>query len=185
MKMSEQVNDLFAALSKFQGDLENAPKSRSGHGYKYADLAECINAAKEPLTKNGLAVTQMIGESDKGHTLITMLTHSSGQYVSSEFLMAMAKMQGGAGSNPAQQMGGSITYMRRYAYTSILGMAQEDNDAVEARKSAKSPVNESLLNAIKVGDREWVSSNWSGIVKDNWNLLSCDQQNKLNELINQ
>lgn len=185
MKMSDTVNELFAALSKFQGDLENAPKSRSGHGYQYADLAECINSAKAPLVKNGLAVTQMISGVDDNRTLITMLTHSSGQYISSEFRMAMAKMQGGAGSNPAQQMGGSITYMRRYAYAAILGLAQEDNDAVEARKAAKVPVNADIEAAIQNNNSQWVKDNWTGAIANDWARLSPQQIDKLNILINQ
>ena len=129
-KLSEQTNELFAALSKFQGELDNASKSKQGHGYKYADLAECINIAKAPLAATGLAVSQMLGQSDSGkQTLITILTHSSGQYMMSEFDLVDATLMGGAGKNPAQVLGSAITYQRRYAYTAIIGMAQQDDDA--------------------------------------------------------
>ena len=46
MKLSEQTNELFKAFAAFQGELDNASKGKQGHGYKYADLAECINTAK-------------------------------------------------------------------------------------------------------------------------------------------
>ena len=129
-KLSDQTNELFAALSKFQGELDNASKSKQGHGYKYADLAECINIAKAPLAATGLAVSQMIGQSESGkQTLITILTHSSGQYMMSEFDLVDAALMGGAGKNPAQVLGSAITYQRRYAYTAIIGMAQQDDDA--------------------------------------------------------
>lgn len=130
MKMSDQVNDLFAALSKFQGELENAPKDKAGHGYKYADLAMCINTAKPVLAANGLAVSQMLGMNEHGkQTLVTILTHSSGQYMMSEFVMVEASLMGGAGKNPAQVLGSAITYQRRYAYAAIIGLAQQDDDA--------------------------------------------------------
>lgn len=130
MKMSEKLNDLFAALSKFQGELENASKGKQGHGYKYADLAECINVAKPHLAANGLAVSQMLGANDQGkQTMITLLTHSSGQWISSEFVMVDAVLQGGSGKNPAQVLGSAITYQRRYAYAAMIGLAQEDDDA--------------------------------------------------------
>ncbi len=129
MQHSEQVGELFAALSKFQGELDNASKSSAGHGYRYADLAECINVAKAPLAANGLSVVQMIGQSGEHQTLITMLCHASGQYLQSEFVLVNATLMGGAGKNPAQVLGSAITYQRRYAYTAILGMAQEDDDA--------------------------------------------------------
>ena len=129
-KLSDQTNELFAALSKFQGELDNASKSKQGHGYKYADLAECINIAKAPLAASGLAVSQMLGQSESGkQTLITILTHASGQYMMSEFDLVDATLMGGAGKNPAQVLGSAITYQRRYAYTAIIGMAQQDDDA--------------------------------------------------------
>lgn len=185
MKMSETVNELFASLSKFQGDLINAGKSVPGHGYNYADLAGCINAAKEPLAKNGLAVIQLISGTDDKRTLITMLTHSSGQYISSEFVMAMAVMQGGAAKNPAQQMGGSITYMRRYAFAAIVGMAQEDNDAVIEKVAAKVPINNDIAKAIEGNNAQWVKDNWTGAIASDWARLSPQQVDQLNILIKQ
>ena len=130
MKLSEQTNELFKAFAAFQGELDNASKGKQGHGYKYADLAECINTAKPFLAKHGLGVSQMLGMSPNGkQTMITMMTHSSGQYMSSEFEMVEAVLAGGSGKNPAQVLGSAITYQRRYAYAAIIGLAQEDDDA--------------------------------------------------------
>jgi hypothetical protein len=130
MNLSTETGELFKAFSKFQGELDNASKGKQGHGYKYADLAECINTAKPFLAKHGLAVSQMLGMSAEGkQTLITMLTHESGQYMSSEFVMVEAVLAGGSGKNPAQTLGSAITYQRRYSYAAIIGLAQEDNDA--------------------------------------------------------
>ena len=130
MKLSEQTNELFKAFAAFQGELDNASKGKQGHGYKYADLAECINTAKPFLAKHGLGVSQMLGMSPNGkQTMITMMTHSSGQYMSSEFEMVDAVLAGGSGKNPAQVLGSAITYQRRYAYAAIIGLAQEDDDA--------------------------------------------------------
>lgn len=143
MKMSKQLNDLFAALSKFQGELENASKGKQGHGYKYADLAECINVAKPHLAKNGLAVSQMLGANEQGkQTMITLLTHSSGQWISSEFVMVDAVLQGGSGKNPAQVLGSAITYQRRYAYAAMIGLAQEDDDAASVSGSPRKQNNQ-------------------------------------------
>lgn len=150
MKHSEQVNELFAALSKFQGELDNAIKCSAGHGYKYADLAECINVAKAPLAANGLSVVQMIGQSSEHQTLITMLCHSSGQYLQSEFIMVNATLMGGAGKNPAQVLGSAITYQRRYAYTAILGMAQEDDDAAVCAPSKQVKVKQTAYIRAKL-----------------------------------
>ena len=129
-KLSEQTNELFTALSKCQGELDNASKLKQAHGYKYADLAECISIAKAPLAANGLAVSQLLTQSQTNkQALVTILTHSSGQYMMSEFDLADATLQGQSGKNPVQLLGSAITYQRRYAYTAILGIAQQDDDA--------------------------------------------------------
>jgi hypothetical protein len=139
MNKSESVTELFKALSKFQGELENVEKAASGHGYKYAKLGHCIDAAKPILATNGLSVMQLMGSNDNGDvTMETVLGHSSGEYVSSACVMPIAKLQGGGGSNPAQVMGASITYMRRYQYAAIIGLAQDDTDAVNLTADDKS-----------------------------------------------
>lgn len=139
-KLSEQTNELFTALALMQGELENASKSKQGYDYKYADLAQCINVAKEPLSKNGLAVSQMLSQSQNNKcTLITILTHSSGQYMMSEFVLVDALLAGRAAKNPAQLLGSAITYQRRYAYAAIVGMAQEDDDASILNNTNQAP----------------------------------------------
>ncbi|MCP4991396.1 MAG: hypothetical protein GY928_36675 [Colwellia sp.] len=156
MELSNETNELFAAFSMFQGELDNASKGKSGHGYKYADLAECINTAKPFLAKNGLAVTQLLGSNEEGKpTLTTMLTHKSGQYMSDKLVMVEAKLQGGGGKNPVQELGSAITYQRRYAYAAIIGLAQEDDDAAsltrkeENKRRASFSPDECLNQALK------------------------------------
>lgn len=131
MVISDKTDELFKAFAKFQGELDNATKNANNPGVKnkYADLAQCINTAKPVLASNGLGVSQMLGCSADGkQTLITILTHESGQYMSSEFPLVDAMLQGQAGKNPAQVLGSAITYQRRYAFAAIIGMAQQDDD---------------------------------------------------------
>ncbi|AUR93861.1 essential recombination function protein [Vibrio phage 1.189.B._10N.286.51.B5] len=146
INLSKETSELFKAFSAFQGELDNASKGKQGHGYKYADLAECINTAKPFLAKHGLAVSQMLGSSSDGkQTLMTILTHASGQYMWTEFVMVEAVLAGNSGKNPAQTLGSAITYQRRYAYAAIIGLAQEDNDAAglqrkeQHKQAAKQP----------------------------------------------
>ena len=155
MISEENKAELFTAISKMQGELTGAFKAKAGHGYSYAVLAKCIQTAQEPLSNNGLAVVQMITQVDSGTHLETVLTHSSGGFMSSSFLMANAILQGGGGKNPAQAMGASITYMRRYAYTAIIGLAQTDDDAQDVKfkpEPAKpTEADKGWADAIKAG----------------------------------
>lgn len=181
MDKSETVIELFKALSKFQGELENVEKAKAGHGYKYATLGNCIDAAKPALASNGLSVIQLMGSNEKGDTTMqTVLGHSSGEYISSMCVMPIAKLQGGGGSNPAQIMGASITYMRRYQYAAIIGLAQDDTDG--APKSKFDAELECVI--LNSGDREWVSNNWGGIIKNKWSMMSQDMTDILNKTFN-
>ncbi len=143
MNNSPELNEIFKALSAFQGELGNASKNveKQGISWKYADLAECINVAKPHLARNGLAVTQFMGMYDGKQSLTTMLTHSSGQYISDEVQLPGAVLHGSSGKNPVQVLGSAITYVRRYNYAAIIGMAQEDDDGCSANgaKPASQP----------------------------------------------
>lgn len=156
MEMSEKTAELFTALSKFQGDLTNSYKSKSGHGYNYSDLATVIDTAKQPLLDNGLAVVQLIGKTEDGSTtLTTMLTHSSGEWMRDEYILPPAVLQGGASKNPAQVLGSAITYSRRYAYASIIGMAQSDDDAAQVRDTS---TNKAPQNQLEPKHQQWVDA---------------------------
>lgn len=126
-QMSASVNAISEALAKAQGEFVGASKDNSGYGYKYSDLATVINTAKPVLAKHGLSVVQLVGETnEKFVTLTTILSHSSGQFFSSTATMPIVEMKG---CNVAQQAGSSLSYLRRYAYQSIIGQPSEDNDA--------------------------------------------------------
>ena len=156
MNNSEQLNEIFKALSLFQGDLDNATKNveKQGISWKYADLAECINTAKPHLVKHGLAVTQFMGMYDGKQSLTTMLTHSSGQYISDEVQLPDAVLHGSSGKNPVQVLGSAITYVRRYNYAAIIGMAQEDDDGCSAN-GAKSPPKKAVPSD---NEKSWIAS---------------------------
>ena len=182
MKKSESINELLKAFSAFQGGLENVTKDKAGHGYKYATLGACIDAAKPVLASNGLSVMQLVGSNDKGTpTMNTILGHSSGEFISTTCDMPIAKLQGGGGGNPAQVMGASITYMRRYQYAAIIGLAQDDTDG-----APKSKVNEELEAVIANRENhQWVSENWGGLIKNQWAVLSQEMINVLNNTFNE
>ena len=146
--------ELFAAISKMQGELSGAFKAKEGHGYNYADLAQCIQTAQVPLKNNGLAVIQFLNQTDKGTELETIVTHEAGGYISSSFLMAQAVLMGGGGKNPAQTMGSSITYMRRYSYCAAIGLAQTDDDAANVRTQKEYVITENDQNWIDMARKD-------------------------------
>ena len=161
---SPELAEIASALSKAQGALESASKSSIGDKYKYADLAECLRTARAPLSENGLSISQhLITEEGDRRALVTMLMHSSGQWIKSVFHLETAILYGGAGKNPVQVLGSAITYQRRYAICSILGLAQEDNDAsdnvIRQERSApirnSAPVRKPAFSIAEAEDKIW------------------------------
>lgn len=127
MNKSEQINELATALSKAQGELENASKSSNNPHFKsrYADLAEILNTIRPVFSQHGLAVTQCPSFEGGIASVETVLMHSSGQWISSVISAPCSKQD-------AQGVGSAITYCRRYALAAVAGIAQEDDDANSA-----------------------------------------------------
>lgn len=136
---SEQINELAAALAKAQGAMNAATKNSLNPHFKnrYADLAAVIEATREALAANGLAITQVNEIRENGFVLLTTLMHSSGQWMASEWPLPMA--------GRPQEQGSALTYARRYCWQSIAGIAAEDDDDAEGARvrnqTASAPTN--------------------------------------------
>lgn len=126
---SEQINELAAALAKAQGEMKHASLDKVNPHFKskFASLASCVDAAKEPLSKNGLSVVHAPQFKDGGLWLLSTLFHSSGQFVSCELPLT--------GSTP-QQIGAALSYAKRQAFCALVGVVgDEDDDGNAAEKN--------------------------------------------------
>lgn len=119
---------LAAALAKAQGKIAGASKDKTNPHFKssYADLASVWEACRDALSENGLAVLQPVFADGARVTVTTILTHSSGEWISTDLTMTSAQ------STP-QAIGSCITYARRYALASLVGVAPEDDDGEGAQ----------------------------------------------------
>lgn len=128
MNKSESIKELAAALSKAQSEMHGAKKDSTNPFFKskYADLTSCWEACREPLTKNGLSITQTTSFTEThGMVLITTLLHSSGEWMASELPIRPVK-------DDLQGLGAAITYLRRFALCAIVGITQDDDDGESA-----------------------------------------------------
>lgn len=126
---SPTLGKLADALAKAQLAFKPVIKDSENPYFKssYADLATIIAATKEGLSKNGLAVIQAPGRvMDNKVELISMLVHSSDEWIRATLFMPMSKAD-------AQGIGSALTYGRRYSYQSLVSVAGEsDDDAASA-----------------------------------------------------
>lgn len=139
MENQNSIGKLADSLSKAQAKFKVPQKTQSvtysGRTFKYADLADVIDATREGLSSNGLALTQIIDTDEhKGFGLYTSLLHSGGEKITCFYpLPDPSKVK-------AQEFGAALTYARRYSLSSITGVASEDDtDGDTAPPSDKKP----------------------------------------------
>lgn len=116
--MSAEINEISAALSAFQGEVEQPSLNKENPNFKsrYVDLSGVLKAAQKTMSKHGLSVAQIIDGGD----IITLLSHKSGQWFKSVCPIGSYKNQ--------QDRGSAITYTKRYAICALLGIAADTDD---------------------------------------------------------
>lgn len=151
MQRSTEIDKLAAALVKAQSEMPVVKRDGSAEiedrnkSYQYTSLSELLISARPILSKHGLCVIQNGTERHvDGHIGIeTTVMHESGQFLSGEMMIPFTTER-----NAAQSAGAAVTYCRRYAFSSFLGItSEEDTDAgrpastaaPKAKKPAPSP----------------------------------------------
>lgn len=143
------MKNIYKALAEFQQECPIIFKDTSGYGYTYADLPQIFKIINPLLKKHGLGFSQPI----QGNTIKTIIFHiESGETIESETNIP----QGVAlnGMNDFQVLGSAITYLRRYALSSILGIiSDKDTDAhgeqvKKQQKQAKKELSFDMLSKI-------------------------------------
>lgn len=127
MKTSENTKQITDAIITFHEEVNNIPKTASNPFFKskYVPLDKILTAIREPLKTANLAFVQFPTESGG---LTTRLMHNSGEWLEDTFFMKPTK-------EDPQGYGSVITYQRRYALSSILGLnTDEDDDGNKASK---------------------------------------------------
>lgn len=120
------MSELIKALVKASVRFDEPKRTKKGvHNVMYAPMDEVLRATKKPLLDNGLFVSQHVISEGEMIGIETVVTHESGESTSSKFFARPVKLD-------PQSIGAFITYMRRYAYLAVLGLAPEDDDAVSA-----------------------------------------------------
>src|SRR5712672_1266509 len=155
-RCSESVAALASALAKAQAELVNPEKSltatiRSGRpgeterSFRYAPLSSGLDIVRKTLGQHEIATVQTtaIDQTTGMVNLTTMLAHVSGEWITSDWPVCPVSET----ASP-QRMGAALTYARRYALFTLVGIAGEDDldapDLCEAgpssATSAASPV---------------------------------------------
>jgi ERF superfamily protein len=195
-RSSESVAALASALAKAQAELINPEKSltatiRTGRAggaeriFRYAPLSSGLDIVRKTLGQHEIATVQTTAIDQVAGivSLSTMLAHASGEWIASEWPVCPVAET----ANP-QRMGAALTYARRYALFTLVGIAGEDDlDAPDLCDRPLSPSG-SALGASPMHHRHRVSprtpSNGharSGSNSERLPLLDPDQSVALRE----
>jgi ERF superfamily len=134
-RSSETIGAIAGALAKAQRELCNPEKAltatipalfprEEARSFRYASLASGLDLVRKALGQHEIATIQTtaIDEASGLIRLTTVLAHSSGEWMSSEWpVCAMTE------AAAPHRMGAALTYARRYALFTLVGIAGEDD----------------------------------------------------------
>src|SRR6266566_1715389 len=134
-RSSESIAALAAALAKAQTELSNPEKSlvgtigteRPGEGarsFRYAPLSSGLDLVRKALGQQQIATVQTtaIDATTGTVNLTTVLAHASGEWIASDWPVCRL-----ADTAAPHRMGAALTYARRYALFTLVGIAGEDD----------------------------------------------------------
>ena len=132
-RSSESIASLAAALAKAQAELVNPEKSLLGtieadgsggvrRSFRYAPLASGLDIVRKTLGQHEIAIVQTTAIDHDIINLTTVLAHASGEWIASDWPVCGI----GATATP-HRLGAALTYARRYALFTLVGIAGEDD----------------------------------------------------------
>jgi hypothetical protein len=133
-RCSENVAAIATALAKAQIELSNPEKAMIGsiynvrtdsqQSFRYASLSSGLDIIRKVLGSQQIAVTQTTAIDGASGTvnLTTLLVHTSGEWISSDWPVCQLSE-----TVAPRRMGAALTYARRYALFTMVGIAGEDD----------------------------------------------------------
>ena len=160
---SPDIAELSTALCKAQGAMTGAVKDSANPFFKskYADLSAVWEDVRKPFAENGISVVQMPVGGVGSVSVVTQLTHSSGQWMRSKLTVVPNKLD-------PQGIGSGITYARRYALAAMAGVYQIDDDGNAASQTSNS---QAIDDSVKVD-----AFKISGLAKDAKDIVDLDDE---------
>ncbi len=157
MKVSAVSPAFAAALVSVQSEIEGAVKGKKNPGFqnsKYADLTACWEACRDALHKYQVAVVQFPASAPAGYVGLesAFLYGPTGETLSEVFTCPIKDP-----TNP-QALGSALTYSRRYALCSMVGICPVDDDGNAAAKEPKVAAAPPPAPAMTQVPAEWVTA---------------------------
>lgn len=119
---------IYSAFLEVQKKVTSIFKNAEGYGYNYADLSAIKKAVDPILQEHGVVVSQEPTKGGTGVNVTTVFIHvKTGESLIINTEVPMKK------TDDPQAFGSAVTYARRYALVSILGLTTDDDDGMSAK----------------------------------------------------
>lgn len=165
------MKNLYKALAGFQQEVPVLLKATQGYGYTYTELSDIIKTINPLLKKHGLGFTQLVN----GMTITTIIFHiESGEKIESNTDIPQGVQL--KGMNDFQVLGSAITYIRRYALSSALGLVT-DKDTDASGVQEKKPIYLTDKEIAVIKGKILASTNKEELT----NIYNSDQRIKTNK----
>lgn len=138
------MQKLLKAIADFQQEVPVIHKGTQGYGYSYADLPAIFEKINPLLKKHKLGFIQPI----EGNSIKTIVFHVE----SGEMIESVTDIPTGVqlkGMNDFQVLGSAITYLRRYAISSILGLVTDKDVDASGEQVQKENIKANIAKAVE------------------------------------
>ena len=139
------MKNLFKSLASFQQEVPVIHKGTQGYGYSYADLPKIFEVVNPLLKKHGLGFTQLLDTKEGIDYICTVIFHvESGETLESKVAIPQVELKG---MNDYQSFGSGVTYFRRYALSSALGLVTDKDTDASGEQVKHEPKKPTITNA--------------------------------------
>lgn len=124
MRKSDSIAELAKALASFHSEVKQPLKDKANPFFKskYVPLENVVEAITDIAPKHGLSFLQYPVNQDDKVGIVTILMHSSGEYIETDPVFAQPA------KNDPQAMGSVITYLKRYSLSAVFGITSDEDD---------------------------------------------------------
>ena len=162
-RSSENVAAIATALAKAQTELSNPEKAMVGtvynnrsdspQSFRYASLSSGLDIIRKTLGGQQIAIAQTtdIDRANGTVNLTTVLLHTSGEWISSDWPVCPLSE-----TSAPRRMGAALTYARRYALFTMVGIAGEDDlDAPDLARDQQNGRQAIHHQPVECRPRQW------------------------------
>jgi hypothetical protein len=154
MQTSQTISSIIPALVQFQIAFSEISLKKDGKnkhlGNSFVTFDNLLNTCRPLLSSCNLVVVQGL----QGEELVTTIFHASGEWV--QCSMPFHPMSGSKATNALQDMGGGITYAKRYQFSAMLNIsvdtdtdgASEEKKPAQVKQITKKAVNDAQYNSL-------------------------------------